>query len=87
VTYPAHNGKYKGNVLGGGGNPFTGTATDPGSPWNAGVRKVQVRLSYLLSGDTWYWIPGLTAFSSGTVANNGWINTANDSWQYFGVIS
>ncbi len=88
VTFPVHNSIYKGSLISGGGFPFVGTATDPGSPFNAGIRKVQNRLSYLLNGDTWYWQPGQTAFSSGTaVASSGWFNTSNNAWAYFGAVT
>ncbi|KAF0127252.1 MAG: hypothetical protein FD189_320, partial [Elusimicrobia bacterium] len=47
-------------------NQLRGTAVDNPAALPAGVSAAQIRLSYLLSGDTWYWTG--TAFSSGTAA-------------------
>ncbi|MFN0117549.1 MAG: hypothetical protein ACKVQC_04550, partial [Elusimicrobiota bacterium] len=85
VTFPAHNGNYKGTQVGGGGSPLTGTVSDPNSPWNSGIRRVQTRVSYLLANDTWYWQPADIKFSSGAaVSASGWFNAANTDWEYFG---
>ncbi|MCB4756877.1 MAG: Ig-like domain repeat protein, partial [Elusimicrobia bacterium] len=88
ITFPSHGGKYKGSHVSGGPRPFTGSSSDPGSPWNSSVRRIFVRVSYLDAGDTWYWTPGPNVFSSGTaVSNSGWIQTANNTWEYFGSIT
>ena len=87
ITFPVHNASYRGSQVSGGANPFTGTITDPGAPWNSGVRRAQLRLSYLLAADTWYW-DGVSAFSSGTaVSNGGWLNASDTNWNYFGAIT
>jgi hypothetical protein len=88
ITFPVHNAFYKGSQVSGGANPFTGTVNDPGAPFNSGIRQVQLRLSYLLNGDTWYWQPAQIKFSSGTaVSASGWINASDTTWDYFGSVT
>jgi hypothetical protein len=88
ITYPPHNATLKPTQMGGGGFPFAGTASDPNSPWNSGIRAIQIRLSYLLSNDTWYWSSSQTLFSSGSaVSNSGWFTTSDTAWNYFGSIT
>src|SRR5208283_2735843 len=65
--------------------------SDPGSH-PSGMQLVQVRMSYLLSGNTYYWNPGVNAFSSSTLnANTAWQNAGgagavgnngNIGWDY-----
>ena len=57
---PADIGQFSGN------NQFQGTVYDTPAVDYAGAEKEEIRLSYLLSGDTWYWTG--TVFSSGTAA-------------------
>ncbi|HBL16069.1 MAG TPA: hypothetical protein DD417_04725, partial [Elusimicrobia bacterium] len=70
VNVPVDEGNYQNGELSGVGNPLTGTVSDPNSPWNSGVRRVSIRLSYndLAPGDTWYWLSGPKVWSSGTAA-------------------
>ncbi|MDD5655836.1 MAG: hypothetical protein PHF00_01080, partial [Elusimicrobia bacterium] len=86
VTFPAHLvegaspvGRYKPGGIGGAAHPFTGTAADPNSPWNAGVRKVEINISYQDGGGTWRWVSN--QWTSGTYANdNRWLATIDDTW-------
>ncbi|MFA6004375.1 MAG: hypothetical protein WC881_09935, partial [Elusimicrobiota bacterium] len=85
VSFPAHLGagaigKYQRDLIGGAAHPFAGTAVDPRAPWNSGIRRVEIDISYFDGTDTWYWITD--NWSSGTWANNNkWFVTTNVSWQ------
>src|SRR5262249_24904266 len=94
ISFPAddsdgQSGRYKSANIGKNatGSEFNGAANDFPVGLNAGVGRVEIRLSYLLSGDTWYWIN--TGFSSGAAAAsqawrgasygaNSWIYVEND---------
>src|SRR5262249_13043362 len=80
ISYPVDGNSYRGSVVSGGGAArIRGTANDDqNAPYTSGMRGVSIRLSYILSGDTWYWLGA--NFSSGTVANNGYIPSANLNW-------
>ncbi len=90
VTLPADDsnglsGRYKSANIGktATSSRFYGSASDSFyAANNAGVEKTLIRLSYLLSGDTWYWIG--TSFSSGTAAlSASWVNASGvGSWIY-----
>ena len=86
ITRPADDGdgvsgRYKpldiGQFNGTPQNHLSGSASDlPLAPLlNSGVEKVQVRLSYLLNGDTYYCMGA--KFSSGTVTDVGAWNDAS----------
>ncbi len=82
LTFPVNLGKYKGAQVGGVAAPFAGDATDPNAPWNSGIRNEEIRVSYILASDTWYWQS--TLFSSGTaVANSGYfsVTVVGPPWQ------
>ncbi|MFA6004348.1 MAG: Ig-like domain-containing protein, partial [Elusimicrobiota bacterium] len=85
VSFPAHLGagaigKYQRDLIGGAAHPFTGTAVDPNAPWDSGIRRVEIDISYFDGTDTWYWITD--NWSSGTWANNNkWFVTTGISWQ------
>lgn len=69
---PTQAGSYKAADIGnvGGGSAFGGTDADANT-LATGVKRVQLRLSYLLSGDTYYWDG--SNFSSTTVnATTAW---------------
>ncbi|TPW18338.1 MAG: hypothetical protein FD129_6 [bacterium] len=75
LTFPADGAAYKRVNVSGAGHELSGTAVDPGAPWNSGIRSVDVRISYLQGGDSYYYLPGPQAFSSGTIAAPGWFNS------------
>ncbi|MDT8286528.1 MAG: hypothetical protein RQ748_05405, partial [Elusimicrobiales bacterium] len=61
------SGRYKASAIGQfPANHLRGTATDNPAALPAGLQTSQIRLSYLLSGDTYYWTGA--SFSSGAVA-------------------
>jgi hypothetical protein len=82
VTLPVDDGngidgRYKPSEIGyyTGDKQIKGTVVDNLSADYSGVEKVQMTLSYLLGGDTWYWLGAV--FSSGTYAEaNAWLNTS-----------
>ncbi|MBI4656406.1 MAG: hypothetical protein HY746_06650, partial [Elusimicrobia bacterium] len=90
ITLPADDsdgisGRYKSANIGkdATGSRFYGSATDNYyTANNAGPEKTQIRLSYLLSGDTYYWTGA--SFSSGTAAElAAWRNASGaGSWIY-----
>src|SRR5262249_32912729 len=69
-----------------------GNAQDPNHPFESNISSVQVQVSYLKAGDTYYWDGG-TSFSSITVnANTAWFDAnytklyySSGSWVYSGV--
>jgi len=90
VTLPADygdgiSGRYKPANIGktATSSRFYGNATDNYyAANNAGPEKTQIKLSYLLNGDTYYWTGA--SFSSGTAAeSNAWRNASGaGSWIY-----
>ncbi|HBL16071.1 MAG TPA: hypothetical protein DD417_04735, partial [Elusimicrobia bacterium] len=70
VSVPADEGNFQSGALSGVSYPITGTVDDPNTPWNSGIRRVSIRISYndLAPGDTWYWLSGPQTWSSGAVA-------------------
>ncbi|MEW5906446.1 MAG: hypothetical protein AB1734_06660, partial [Elusimicrobiota bacterium] len=61
------SGRYKSSAIGQfPTNHLRGTATDNPATLPAGLSASQIRLTYLLAGDTWYWTGA--SFSSGTAA-------------------
>src|SRR5206468_4106309 len=61
---------------------FRGTSSDPNS--GAGVALVQLRLSYIAGGNTYYWDGSANAFSSYSVtASTAWMTTSGTlGWNY-----
>ena len=81
ISYQSHNGRYRSSQVGGAGNPLSGTATDPNGSLGSGMSKVEVRLGYLISNDTYYWTGALFA-SGSAVSGSGWRNTGNVTWEF-----
>src|SRR6185312_12268201 len=79
---PAPSGSYKPVDIGEPGTLLHGTASDAGV-LPSGINNVQVRLSYLVGGDTYYWDGG--QFSSSTVnASTAWQGASylTGNWTY-----
>ncbi|MFA5138670.1 MAG: hypothetical protein WC728_05495, partial [Elusimicrobiota bacterium] len=80
IDFPASGGTYQGDQVGGvSPKNFRGTTSDPGAPWNSGIRRAQIRIVYLSDNSTHYWQPGV-GWTLGTGApNEGFIETSNKS--------
>src|SRR6185437_1448383 len=79
---PAQGASYKPADIGQGGSLLAGTAADAG-PSASGPKDVQIRLSYLSGGASYYWTG--SQFSSSTVnASTAWqsITTGAPEWSY-----
>ncbi|MCK5582683.1 MAG: hypothetical protein KAI33_02775, partial [Elusimicrobiales bacterium] len=82
INVPIDEGKYKPSDLTG-VNAINGNATDAVLPYTTDhLNKVQIHLSYLKAGDTYYWTG--SAFSSYTVTFDGaWQDAiGTDTWKY-----
>ncbi|MHB0996888.1 MAG: hypothetical protein ACYC2I_11015, partial [Elusimicrobiales bacterium] len=80
MIQPVHGSSYKPADLSG-VNPLRGTATDGVLPYTPNhINKVQMNLSYLHQGDTYYWTT--TEFSSWTrTFDTAWLNlTGTTDW-------
>ncbi|HBE87556.1 MAG TPA: hypothetical protein DDW67_00235, partial [Elusimicrobia bacterium] len=98
ISFPADmqdgvSGRYRSSNVGKSGTRFFGAASDSYySSGNAGVAASRIRLTYLLGGDTWYWMGA--SFSSGTAAEqNSWratnltANPPDWDWVYLTFIN
>src|ERR1019366_6482632 len=89
ITAPPANGmSYKPTVFGFPVVPsLAGTVSDPNAN-DSGVKDVQVRLSYLFAGNTYYWGGGVS-FSSTTAPTAAWqtITTAGPGWSELNSIT
>src|SRR5262249_14124078 len=77
----ANNLAFRRALIGHAGSFFSGNSSDTG-PLASLVKDVQVRISYLIGTDTYYWIGA--SFSSNTVASSAWTTpmATNDAWTY-----
>ncbi|MBI5744156.1 MAG: right-handed parallel beta-helix repeat-containing protein [Elusimicrobia bacterium] len=82
IVQPANGGVYLPSDLTG-VNPIRGTAFDPALPWGLDqLSKVQMNLSYLSGGVTYYW-NGVSAFSNAISSGSAWTDVADtDTWRY-----
>ena len=81
ILLPASGDSYQPANLGhvGNGTGLHGTNTDPGSH-PSGISQVQMQLSYVLTGATYYWDGTQVKFSSSPVTT--WNNSGTAAWNY-----
>ena len=96
ISIPVPGHAYKPTAIGQAASLFSGTAADnPVSPPQAGLIPpfpgpggVQLRLSYVLSGTTYYWNNSAVTFDSSTLtAGTAWFETDDNSWGFGGITS
>ena len=87
IAPPGQNVSYQSTVFGAGLAVLKRNGQRSALSNPSGVKDVQVRLSYVLGPDTYYY--GGVSFSSFNVVNSGWqsIITGAGPWSYFTAIN
>ena len=89
ISFPQNGQAYRPGVVGLSTVPFTGSDADNPATPQAGMKPVggvQLRLSYLLAGSSYYWSPGAVKFDSSILPANAWFNTDDNSWAYGSIV-
>ena len=82
---PGQNLSYQSSIFGASLPSLNGAANDQ-NPNPSGVKDVQLNLSYVLAGNTYYYTG--VAFSSFNVVNSGWLDIPGAGpWSYFTAIN
>ena len=91
ISFPQNGVAYQYGGVGQDDTPLEGSAVDnPTTPPNADLKPavpggpggVQIRLSYVTGGTTYYWNNSAIKFDSSISSTTAWIGTDDNSWEY-----